>query len=412
MRAMADFQLAKVLSVLAIPLILLLAGCQTRAVDPREESFSVTVHDHTGRPIEGIIIEGGVDWDSFQVPTDASGRAELPGSANGGEAFLHLNNYFPRRVVLRWPFRYEMTATPQRLRLLGDAPGKVVGAAPGRLATMDYYGNYHLYAIDEAGLTEISTSPVARLIRQVEPIADAVWVSTQHGGIYSYSLADLEHPVEQLHLAIPGDTPVFARRDNVVAVGNTAAQASIGVFSFMPDGTFTELSRFFDSYVSGLAFIGDFLVVTGYSSAHPKIYDISNPVSPVLVWDAADPAFWNGFLFGRAYIQIPHGDSGELSHGRLDLSNPLLPQSGQAFQSDSLLEALINDHTAVGYYRVLGNALSVLNGSVSSGFHTVAIVSEDPRYDLNQFGGCAPPFYVIGERLWVLEERTSADSGG
>ena len=34
-----------------------------------------------------------------------------------------------------------------------------------------------------------------------------------------------------------------------------------------------------------------------------------------------------------------------------------------------------------------------------------AVISEDPHSDLNLFGGCAPPYFVISDRLWVLEER-------
>jgi hypothetical protein len=66
---------------------------------------------------------------------------------------------------------------------------------------------------------------------------------------------------------------------------------------------------------------------------------------------------------------------------------------------------MIDETTAIGYYHVLGNALSVLKGSPATGYWTAAIISEDPHCDLNEFGGCAPPYFVISERLWVLEDR-------
>ena len=393
---------------LAIPLALILFGCQVHTAG---ESFRVTVRDSTRSPLEGVVIEGGIDWDAFQVTTNSSGQADLPGSAKGGEASIHLNNYFPKSVRLRWPYLYEIVPTPQRLRLLGDVKGQLVRFEAGRLATMDYHGNYHLYAVDIGNLTEIATAPVPRLIRQTKLIDDTLWFSTLRGGIYAYSLADLEHPVEQLHLAIPGDTPIFALRDNLVAVGNTDDHSSIGVYTFEPDGSFAEMSRFFEAYVSKIDFIGDFLIVTNYYSAHPKIYDLSNPANPVLVWDAVDPTYWSGFLYGQVYIQIPrHIISEKAVYGRLDLSNPLLPQTMPAALADSRLVAVIDDETAVGYYYAIGNALAVLNGGMTTGFRTVALVSEDPTTDLNEFGGCARPYYVIGERLWILEERVSASS--
>lgn len=172
------------------------------------------------------------------------------------------------------------------------------------------------------------------------------------------------------------------------------------------------MCRFFDDYVSQIAFVGDFLIVTNSYNAHPKIYDLSNPADPLLVWDAADPAYWSGFLYGQVYIQIPKWDqiSEETVYGRLDLSNPLLPQTKPAVLADSRLVAVIDDETAVGYYHVLGSALAVLSGSMTTGFRTVALVSEDLSMNLNEFGGCARPFYVIGERLWILEERVSDSS--
>ncbi|MGZ5514867.1 MAG: hypothetical protein ACXW2O_07180, partial [Candidatus Aminicenantales bacterium] len=61
--------------------------------------------------------------------------------------------------------------------------------------------------------------------------------------------------------------------------------------------------------------------------------------------------------------------------------------------------------TAVGRYYTMGLSLSVLKGSLAGGFQTVALISEDPRYDFNDFEGCAPPYYVISDRLYILEDR-------
>lgn len=408
MRPVHRYPLIKTIC-LAIPLVLILFGCQARTAG---ESFRITVRDRTGSPLEGVVIEGGIDWDAFRVTTNSSGQADLPGSAKGGETFIHLNNYFPKSVKLRWPYLYEMVPTPQRLRLLGDVKGKLVRFEAGRLATVDYNGNYRLFAVDTNNLTEITAAAVPRLIRQTKLIGDTLWFSTQSGGIYAYSLADLEYPIEQLHLAIPGDTPVFALHNNVIAVGNEGKHSSIGVYTFEPDGSFAEMSRFFDAYVSALTFIDDLLIVTNYYNSHPKIYDLSNPANPVLVWDAADPKYWSGFLYRQVYIQIPKWDliSEETVYGRLDLSNPLFPQTMPPALADSRLVAVIDDETAVGYYYVLGNALAVLYGSMTTGFRTVALVSENPITVYGEFGGCARPFFVISERLWILEERVSASS--
>jgi hypothetical protein len=82
---------------------------------------------------------------------------------------------------------------------------------------------------------------------------------------------------------------------------------------------------------------------------------------------------------------------------------PAFPAEAGTFRADSRLIAMIDSAMAVGYYHVQG--LSVLKGGPATGYWTAAIISDDLNYDLNLFGGCAPPYFVISDRLWVLEDR-------
>ena len=381
-------------------------GCGVRpAVET--ESFTATVLTSQGRPIEGAVIEGGIDWDSFRVETDADGHATLPPSAGGGEAWIHLDNHLPRRVILTRPYRYELVQTSQRLRLLGSVEGQALGFAPGRLATLDYQGTYHLYAINGTGVTEMATAELPHGVKQVRIIEDRVWLAAYDAGIFAYSLADPEHPLEVLHLAVPGVNRIFALRGNMVVVGNDKETSSLGLYIFEPDGTFVEAARFGDFYVAAVDFVDGYLVASGYNKAHPRIYSLDDPSHPVLVYDDGGPEHWSGFLHGRQYVQIPPRDliSGNTVYTRLDLTAPALPVEAGTFRADSRLVAMVDETTAVGYYHILGNALSVLKGGPSSGYWTAAVISEDPHYDLNLFGGCAPPYFVISERLWILEDR-------
>jgi hypothetical protein len=353
------------------------------------------------------VIEGGIDWDAYRVKTDANGHATLPSSAWNQDAVIHLDNHVPRRVILMVPYRYELAPTSQRLRLLGSVEGQAVLFAPGRLATLDYQGTYHLYAVDGIGLAEIATIEFPPGVRQARLIGDTLWLAAYHDGIFAYSLADPEHPLEELHLAIPGVNRVFALRGNMVVVGNDKEVSSLGVYFFEADGTFVEAARLGDFYVAAIDFIDGYLVATGYSRAHPRVYDLDDPAHPLLVYESDGPEHWSGFLHGRQYIQIPQRDliSGNTVYTRLDLTAPALPVEAGTFRADSRLVAMIDENTAVGYHYVLGNALSVLKGGPTVGYWTAAVISEDPHYDLNIFGGCAPPYFVISERLWVLEDR-------
>lgn len=394
--------------VMIFSLALVLASCQsgTNGVED-QEAFSVTVVSSTGAPLEGAVIEGGIDWDAFYVKTDADGQATLPWRARGQEAAIHLNNHFPSRVTLRWPFRYALSQTPMALRPLGAIEGALACAVPGRLATIDYQGGYHLYAVDGDGLAEIAMAEVARNFKQMRLVGDTLWLSTHDDGVYAYSLADLEHPTIESHLAVPGNALCFAVQDNVLVVGNGADSSSVGVYVFEPDGSFLETARFFDSYVSAVAFVNGYLVVTNYIDAHPKVFDLSDPASPLLVWDSADAAYWSGFLYGSQYIQIPKWDliTETTAYGRLDMADPILPQSALAFQADARLLAFVDDTTAVGLYYVLGGAFSVLKGSLTERFQTVALVSEGGFINPLACDGCAPPYYIIGGQLWILEDR-------
>jgi len=369
--------------------------------------FTVTVRTSEGRPIEGAVIEGGIDWNGFSVETDAAGHATLPASAWGVDAWIHLDNHIPRRVVLYRPYRYELAPTTRRLRLLGSVDGQAVLFAPGRLATLDYQGTYHLYAIDGTGVAETAAAELPAGVKQARLIGDTLWLAAYDDGVFAYSLADAEHPLEVLHLAIPGVTRVFALRSNMVVVGNDKEVSSLGVYVFEADGTFVEAARFGDFFVAAIDFIDGYLVATGYSRAHPRVYALDDPAHPLLVYENAGPEHWSGILHGRQYIQIPQWDqiSGNTVYTRLDLTAPALPIEAGTFRADSRLVAMIDETTAVGYYHVLGNALAVLKGGPSTGYWTAAVISEDPHYDLNLFGGCAPPYFVISERLWVLEDR-------
>ncbi len=388
-------------------LSLVTAGCQTGPSAGDPTPFWVTVLETFGHPLEGAVIEGGLDWEYFQVTTDSSGRAKLPGYARNYEPTIHRDNYFPRSVTLNWPYRYVLTPTPKTLRLLGDVEGSLVRFTPGRLATVDYYGTYHLYAVDDSGLAEIASASVPRNVKQTQLIGDTLWLSTHEEGIFAYSLADPEHPLEQLHLDIPGYTPLFALRDNMIVVGGYGEVSALGVYLFEADGSFVETARFGDFYVYSIAFVDGYLIVSGSHEVHPRIYALDDPANPMLIYQDADPAYWSGFRFGHQYLQIPEWDqiTEDTVYGRLDLSNPAAPQPAGTLLADSRLLSIVDDDTAIGYYHVLGNALSVLKGGLAGGFQTVALISEDPHYDLNEFGGCAPPYYLVSNRLWILEDR-------
>ena len=63
-----------------------------------EVPFDVTVLSMGGGPVAGATIEGGIDWEAFEVQTDDDGRARLPHYARAQQACIFRNDYFPLRV--------------------------------------------------------------------------------------------------------------------------------------------------------------------------------------------------------------------------------------------------------------------------------------------------------------------------
>lgn len=396
--------MSKMLWVIMALASVIMMGCQIGSPPehPSEDPFIVRVFTNQSIPLEGAVIEGGVDWHSFRVTTDLTGAATLPGYARGIEAIVHHDNHFPLAVTLKRPYEYELTPTPRKLRLLGDIKGWAVRITPGRVATVDYSGAYRLYAFDESGVSEITSVEVPRTIKQTKLIGNTLWLSTHEDGVFAYSLADPEHPLRILHLDLPGYTPIFALRDNMIVVGNYSQESSLGVYLFEADGSFVETARFGDSYVASIDFLDEYLVVTGYHDAVPNIYALHDPTRPVLVYKGAFPGYWSGILYGRRYIQIPRWNqiTTNIIHRRLDLTNPALPRYQGMVWADSRLIAVIDEVTAIGIYHNMGLFCSVLKGNLAVGFRTEAIIT---RYGINEFGGCAPPYFVIGHRLWILE---------
>ena len=86
----------------------------------------------------------------------------------------------------------------------------------------------------------------------------------------------------------------------------------------------------------------------------------------------------------------------------LDVSNPSNPVSVGQFGADSRILGLASDSLAFGNYFDHPETVSLLAGSISSNFKTVATVSEGT---IDGMGGSRPPYFVIGNRLWRLVDR-------
>jgi len=390
--------------------ILLISGCgkEQDGIGPPEGQFEVKVLSSFGQTVEGATIEGGIDWESFQVQTDSMGIAILPGFALGQEALIYRNNFFPQHVQSLSPTIYFITHTPKQFRFIGDIAGWAIRFDAGTLITVEYYGGYHVYSYNDQAIIEIASAEIPKFVMETQLHGDTLWFSTWDDGIYVYSLENPLNPQQLFHLDIPGYLGSFALKNEIIVVGNPWDRDLLRVYSYNTSGECQEIANFGNCLALKMAFIFDYLIVINYPDNLPAVFDLQNPAEPYPVYNGVEPDFGSGFLFRNYLILIPLRELiGETTHYKLvDLSDPTNPSTAGFFYADSRITQIIDENTAIGRYYIWSGATSILRGNIASDFKTIAIVTDNPwtQNFLHEFEGCAPPYFIIGKRVWKLED--------
>lgn len=397
--------------LIMIMLILLYSGCEDSS-----GQFSVKIVTPNRQPVEGVTVEGGLDWEAFQAKTDSRGIAVLPIFALNYDALIYKNNFFPKLIDLTQfptilpPNTYIITPTPERLELIGDVEGWSIQFDQGILVTLDYHGGYHIYSYSNQGISEILfvQFPTSS-IRDTQLRGNTLWFSTHDDGIYVYSLANIFDPQQLYHLNITGYLGEFAINDSVLVVGNPWDREELRVYSYTSSGEIQELSRFGNHYGRNLKFIDNYLLVLDYLDNLPAVYDLNDPENPFLVYSSAESDFSSGFLYENYLILVPKWElvSEKTNFKIIDLSDPANPSPAGFFYADSQLILIIDENTAIGRYHVWSGATSILRGNIASNFKTTAIVTDNPwaQIFLHKFEGCSFPFFIIGKGLYKLEKQ-------
>ena len=396
---------------LLIMLIFLCSGCEDSI-----GQFRVKVVTPNRQPVEGVTVEGGLDWEAFQAKTDSRGIAILPVFALNYNALIYKNNFFPKGIDLtRSPFNippntYIITPTPEQLKLIGDVEGWSIQFDQGTLVTIDYHGGYHVYSYSNQGILEIlSIQFPTSSIRDTQLRGNTLWFSTHDDGIYVYSLEDPFDPHQLYRLNITGYLGKFAINDSIVVVGNPWNREELRVYSYNTSGEIQELSKFGNYLGKNLNFIDNYLIVLDYYDNLPAVYDFHDPANPFLVYSGVEPDYWYGFLYENYLILTPKWEliGEKTSYKIIDLSDPANPSTAGFFYADSRITQIIDENTAIGRYYIWSGATSILSGNIASDFRTTAIVTDNPWVQnyLHQFEGCSSPFFIIGKCLYKLEEQ-------
>ncbi len=403
-------------------LSLFISGCEEGI-----GQFRVKVVSLNWQPVEAATISGGIDWESFGAKTDSRGIAILPSYAFNYDALIYRNNFFPKIVNLSrqlqgsiFPRIYMIKPTPKQFKFVGNVEGWSIRFDSDMLITVDYHGGYHVYSYNDQGISEIATAQIPAIaIRDTQIHDNTLWFSTHDDGIYVYSLEDPLNPQQIFHLDIPGYLGKFELKDRILVASRFFDRAPLRVYSYNTSGEYQEIAQFGNYYVEDLAFMGNFIVVVGRPTYYINgllpvvfgIYGMEDPLNPYLIYEGPEPEYSYGFLERNYLILLSSPDNifeiqeEETVYKVIDLSNPSHPSTVGSFSTDSQLFKIINDSTAMGRFNIWTGAISILDGSLTQGFKTVAVITDNTfsQVPFHQFEGCAPPYFIIGKRIYKLE---------
>ncbi len=205
-----------------------------------------------------------------------------------------------------------------------------------------------------------------------------------------------------IHVEIPDNLGVFAVKDSIVAVGSEYGGA-LRIFSYDNTGQAQELISISEFTIKAMDFIGNYLVVVDGKQNMPAVFDLVDPVRPVLVYNHYEPNAYTGFIRDTALIIVPEPYCyDDYIYEFVDLSAPWNPSFHGAFTADAWLYDLFNGEYAVGYYKVPCKSTCILSGDIDNGFNTIAIL---PAWQTPVYGGGYPPYFILGDSLWILEEN-------
>ncbi len=385
-----------------------LFACEDGNPIKNKEPLEVTIISQDGNPVEGATVEGGIDWDFFRVKTNASGIAALPGSARNKRAVIYKTNYLPIIVPNISPVTFTLNRTEKRIDPIGAVLGKTVRFGTNEIITLDYQGNYRVYSYNDESVAEsfsqnLGDSVVA--IKEIKLLNNILWFTTHESGVFAFSIQNPVSPQLINHLAIPGYLGPFALKDSIIILVDQWKPGPIRIFNYSSNGNVKEISRIENYFVRKLSIIGNYMILLGNNDTLPTIFDISNPAEPRLVYNGLEWEYQNGFFYKQLVILTPQngygGNNIRLDYKIVNLSNPSSPTVLNQFPADSWITGLASDNLAFGNYYYHNQTISLLSGSIWSGFHTIATVSEGA---IEGITGIHPPYFIVGSKLWRLNE--------
>ncbi len=288
--------------------IVILAGCNDDNLTDLGIPSQITVLSQTGIPVEDATVEGGFDWTSYQVQTNDAGVATLPGTARGEMAVIYKTNFLPVIISIIAPNQYTLTETSMKLNLIGSVSGKAIRFRQNELITLDYGGTYHLYSYNDQSISEtfnrhLHDSAVA--IREIHLFGDTLWFTTHNSGVFVFSIQNPSSPIFLFQLPVPGYLGPFALKDSILVLGDQWNPGPLRIMVYYPSGECRELSRVENFLVRKMTRIDNAIILLGNYYCLPTIFDISNPSSPILLYNGLEWEYQTGLFYNNLTILTP-----------------------------------------------------------------------------------------------------------
>lgn len=392
--------------LLLSPFLVALAGCSEGPIPVDDRAIQILVRDQHSRPVEGAIVQGGIDWDYFQARTNSDGIASLPSDAEGKRASISKPNYLPNVVPKLYTGIYPLHETPRTMTRIGNVAGSAIRFGPGELISLDYSGTYHVYSFSNHSFSEVVARQMADsaiLIKSIRLNGDTLWCSTHSNGIFAFSLRDRLAPRLLFRLKNSGDLWPIIVKDSLLIAGNAWTRGPVRIFVYRSDGGCTEIARVSDYYVRRMERIGDAVILFGPPGTFPVVLDISDPAHPRVAFTSSASGFTNAFFTSPYIILTSNVQDGDATHPvrfkayRVSARAEVTPEG--EFSADAWIAGIVSGERAYGLNYFEGSTISILEGSVSSGFTTVATMT---GFLYDDIAGAAPPYFIVDGGLWKL----------
>jgi hypothetical protein len=334
-------------------LLTTLAACDLVTEATGRADAEVQVVDPNGTPIQGAVVTGGYDWESYRRTTDAQGRARVPARQIGHAAEILAVNHFPRMVELR-STTYTLDPTPARLESLGKIAGQPLRVSADEVLTFDRYGTWRRYEIRDGEAREetaLTLRPASELAGHVQLFGDDLWLLRTDGTIEVWSVADSSAPAQRL--VLPNVGMWLAKHDSLLVVRNDTEKRT-DLWYVGDEGQARRLSSI-PLHVPAAAFVGDalYLLPMGdiLGTRELTVVDTQDPERPEVVQVAAYPEFGRVTILGdRAILTTPSADpEAPARHRILDLSDPFHPRDAGELSGNGYVTQQLTAEMSIGF---------------------------------------------------------------